>query len=314
MAPSTVETIDVSVVIVSWNTRDLLAACLASVAREAQASGLVVETIVVDNDSTDGSPDMVRERFPEVELIALAENRGFAAANNLVIERARGRAVLLLNPDTELLPGALGALWRALHAAPHVGLVGPLLLNPDGSLQSAGYRFPGLVQALIDLFPLHPRLVASGLNGRVSPGDGLSPVAIDHPLGACMLVRQEAIAQVGLLDEGYFMYSEEIDWCRRMRTAGWSILTAPAARVIHHGGQSTSQIAPVMLRHLHRSRARYFRRYHGVWLPYAISVAAQVAAVLAEARSRHDPAGARERAQALTDVARIYRGGDGSDA
>jgi N-acetylglucosaminyl-diphospho-decaprenol L-rhamnosyltransferase len=253
---------DLSVVIVSWNTRDLVLQCLDSIGSEAHRSGLRLETIVVDNASGDGTPDAVTHQFPEVVLLAQSENLGFSAANNLGIERSTGQAgVLILNPDTELLPGSLSALWRALHASWHVGLVAPVLLNTDGSFQSAGFQFPGLVQTMLDLFPLHPRIIGSSLNGRFGPGDGLSPFRIDHPLGACMLVRREVIDDVGVFDPAYFIYSEEIDWCRRIRDAGWTILCAPAAKVIHHGGQSTSQAPDRMRRQLHESRARFFRRY-----------------------------------------------------
>lgn len=292
---------DLSAVVVAWNTRELLLACLASLEREAARAGLTLQTIVVDNASTDGTAEAVRAGFPGVRLIPQSENRGFSAASNLGIRAASGRAVLLLNPDTELQPGSLGALWRALHAMPHVGLVGALLLNPDGSLQSAGYRFPGLAQQFLDFFPLHPRLAGSRLNGRFSSGDGLTPFAVDHPLGACMLVRREAIAEVGLLDEGYFMYSEEIDWCRRLKEAGWTILTAPAARVIHHGGQSTGQVSRPMLIELHRSRARYFRRHD----PRVLGPSAW----LARAAARRGG----ERADALREAARLYREAAGAN-
>lgn len=299
--------VDLTTLVVSWNTRDLLARCLASVERELEASGLRGEIVVVDNASTDGTPEMVRERFPAASLVALDENRGFAASNNLALEWARGAAVLLLNPDAELLPGALSALWRALHAAPHIGMAGALLLNPDGSVQSAGYRFPGLVQVLLDFFPVHPRLVGSGLNGRISPGDGLSPIAIDHPLGACMLVRRAVVDAVGGMDEGYFLYSEEIDWCRRIAQAGWTIVTAPAARVIHHGGQSTSQVPDAMFLQLHRSRARYFRRYHSPRFLRAVALAARVAAGMETLRGG-------PRANALREVAGIYAVAEAADA
>ncbi|HUZ03651.1 MAG TPA: glycosyltransferase family 2 protein [Thermomicrobiaceae bacterium] len=292
---------DISAVVISWNTRELLARCLGSIARERERAGLTVETIVVDNASSDGSAAMIEERFRDARLIVLPENRGFAAANNVALASARGPAVLLLNPDAELAAGALDALWRALHAAPHVGLVGPLLLNSDGSVQSAGHAFPGLAQVLIDLFPLHPRLVASRLNGRVTRYDGLSPMAIDHPLGACMLVRRAVVDNVGGLDEGYFMYSEEIDWCRRIRAAGWTILLAPAARVVHHGGQSSGQAPEAMFLALHRSRARYLRRYEPAWVLPVASRAAGLAAWAAGCRGRP------ERARALEAVSRLYR-------
>lgn len=278
------QTIDLSVVIVSWNTRDYLTRCLRSVSDEAKRARLSTEIIVVDNASRDGSADAVRNGFPDVVLLPLESNRGFAAATNEGIRRGSGRDVLLLNPDTELQHGSLEVLQRTLHAMPHVGLVSGLLLNPDGSRQSSGYRFPGLVQTFLDFFPLHPRLIASGLNGRVSPGDGITPYEVDHPLGACMLARHEVIERVGLLDECYFMYSEEIDWCQRLHQAGWTILVAPQARIIHFGGQSTKQAPAEMFLQLHRSRARYFGRYASPTFLTRAARLARVAGVLADRR------------------------------
>ncbi len=299
---------DLSVVIVSWNVREFLPACLESLQAELERSGLANEVLVVDNGSTDGTVEVVRERYPWVRLIALGENRGFAAANNVGIAQSSGRAILLLNPDTEVLPGALAWLWRALFAAPHVGLVGARLLNSDGTLQSAGYRFPGYVQNLFDFFPLHPRLVGSRLNGRFGPGDGLSPFAVDHPLGACMLVRREVVDAVGGLDEGYFFYSEEIDWCRRIRAAGWTILTAPAALVVHHAGGSTRQVSERSFLELHRSRARYFCRWHGPTFVRRLAVLASLAARWAALRARvSGRAEFAERARLLRMAARLYR-------
>jgi N-acetylglucosaminyl-diphospho-decaprenol L-rhamnosyltransferase len=260
---------DLSVVIVSWNTRDLTLRCLRSLHAEVNRSEIAVETILVDNASSDRTVESVADEFPDVMTLPQPENLGFAAANNIGLSHSRGKAVLILNPDTEIQPGSLTRLWKTLHASSHVGLVAPVLLNTDGSFQSAGFRFPGLVQTMLDLYPLHPRLVGSSLNGRFGPGDGQTPFRIDHPLGACMLVRRNVIDEVGDFDTGYFIYSEEIDWCRRIAGAGWTTLCAPGARVTHHGGQSTSQVRDRMRRQLHQSRARYLRRYHSarfIWL------------------------------------------------
>ncbi|HEX7101233.1 MAG TPA: glycosyltransferase family 2 protein [Nitrolancea sp.] len=292
--------VDLSVIIVSWNTRELLARCLKSLYADADASSIALQAVVVDNASSDGTIKMLAERFPAVHVVARSENSGFASATNAGIRQALADEILLLNPDTELLPGALAALRSALHAMPHVGLASGILLNPDHSLQSAGYRFPTLTQSFLDFFPVHNRLVASSLNGRFQPGDGLSPYAVDHPLGACMLVRSTVIEQVGLLDENYFMYSEEIDWCRRIGAGGWTILIAPSAHVIHYGGQSTSQVSDAMFRQLHRSRARYFAEYHSRAYLQTVERMASAASWWV---SRRDKAQGRQ----LREVSGIYR-------
>ena len=298
---------DLSVVIVSWNTRELLARCLASLYADADASHIALQPIVVDNASSDRSVEMLGERFPAVDVVALTENSGFAAATNTGIRRALAHDILLLNPDTELLAGALSAMRSALHTMPHAGLVSGLLLNPDHSLQSAGYRFPTLMQSFLDFFPLHDRLIASRFNGRFNPGDGLSPYAVDHPLGACMLVRRAVVEQIGPLDENYFMYSEEIDWCHRIVAGGWTILIAPGARIIHHGGQSTGQASERMFMELHRSRARYFRQYHS---PAYLGAVERLATAAGWWASRRDVV----RGRRLRDVAAIYRAARGEHA
>lgn len=252
---------DLSIVVVHWNVPELLRACLESILAESRGSDLRIETIVVDCASPDDGYREVLERFSDARLIELLENRGYAAGCNAGIGVATGAAILLLNPDTELLSGSLDVLWRTVHVAAHVGLVAPLLLNPDGSIQSAGYRFPGAMNVLLDLLPVHPRLVESPLNGRVPVGDGVQPIRIDYALGAAILLRRDALEAVGPLDESYGMYSEEIDWARRLADAGWTALLAPAARVVHHGGRSTAQQPDAMYEALWASRARYFERW-----------------------------------------------------
>jgi GT2 family glycosyltransferase len=252
---------DVSVIVVHWNVPHLLRACLTSIDAERERADLSLQVIVVDNASDRTGAREAVARVPDVELLELPENRGFAGGGNAGIALAAGHAVLVLNPDTELRPGAIDVLWQTLHVAAHVGLVAPLLLNPDGSLQSHGYRFPGVANMVLDLFPVHPRLVESPLNGRVRLGDGHQPVRIDYPLGAAMLLRRAALTQVGGFDETYTMYSEEVDLARRLAEAGWTTLLAPAARIIHHGGQSTGQRPAAMYEALWESRARYFARW-----------------------------------------------------
>jgi GT2 family glycosyltransferase len=250
-----------SIVVVSYNVASLLTRCLEAVLAEEVPGGC--EVIVVDNASVDGSAAIVRERFPAVRLVANATNAGFARATNQGLALARGRALLLLNPDTEPCPGALGALLDFLDRHPDAAAVGPALRNPDGTRQRACFRFPTLAMFFLDLFPLHPRLMESRLNGRYPAERRGRPFRIDHPLGACILIRREALDRVGPLDEGYFMYCEEVDWCWRARRAGWQIYHVPRAVVVHHGGQSARQAPEAMFIALYRSRLRLIERTCG---------------------------------------------------
>jgi N-acetylglucosaminyl-diphospho-decaprenol L-rhamnosyltransferase len=257
--------IDVSIIIVHWNVPALLDVCLRSVAEDSAWSALRTETLVVDNASSTDAFESVMRAHRWACGLRLSENHGYAAGCNAGVAQARGATLLLLNPDTELQPGALRCLWDTLHIAPHIGLAAPLLLNPDGTLQSHGYRFPGIANVVFDVLPAPARLRESPLNGRTHLGDGRSPVRIDYPLGAAWLVRRAALEQVGPLDETYGMYSEEVDWCQRLRSAGWTALLAPSARVLHYAGQSTRQRSAAMHEALWLSRARYFERWGTVW-------------------------------------------------
>lgn len=258
----------IGVIVVSYNTAALLGACLDSLA----ACMLPLRIVVVDNASADGSAALVRERYPHVELIALEANAGYAGGTNtgleaLQLERAAAADyVLVLNPDTEVVPGAIETLADFLAHHPRVGMVGPRLLNRDGSLQTAAFRFPTLLMSLFDLFPpgevLPGRFYGSWWHGRYPQETGAAPFAIDHPLGACMLLRSAVVCEVGGMDASYFMYSEEVDWCWRIKQAGWAIWQVPAAEVFHVGGASTSQFRWNMFVALYRSRARFVARYY----------------------------------------------------
>jgi len=271
------------IVIVHYNTPALLRGCLLSL----RDCTLPHQVIVVDNASADRGVEAIQDEFPEVHFFFNAENRGYAAANNQGIRmqasplptplplpsplRGEGRgkgvgrglypATLLLNPDTIVQPGALETLVSFLETHPRAGAVSPRLLNPDGSLQENAFTFPTLWMSFFDFFPLHGRLYGSRLNGRFPEMRGDSPFPIDHPLGACLLLRGEALEQVGLLDEGYFMYVEEVDLCYRLKRAGWEVWHVPAARVLHYSGQSTKQLPGRMFVELHRSRYRFFHKY-----------------------------------------------------
>ncbi|MBI2305292.1 MAG: glycosyltransferase family 2 protein [Chloroflexi bacterium] len=253
-----------SVVLVSFNTRQLLEECLASLFPELNDLAEDGGVVVVDNASADGSADRVRERFPQAVVVKNPTNRGFAAAVNQGIALSRGEYVLLLNPDTTILNGAVAALVSFLDAHPQVGVVAPRLLNPDGSHQHSAFRFPSLWMSFLDFFPLNHKLVSSPLNGRYPPRAYLAPFPADHPLGACFLIRRRVVEEVGPLSEDYFMYCEEIDWCLRIKRAGWLIYCQPQAQVIHYGGQSTRQVWPAMFYELHRSRLLLFRKHYSV--------------------------------------------------
>lgn len=253
---------DLSVIIVNWNVRDLLRRCLHSIL--ANVPGGQLEIIVVDNGSTDGSVEMVRREFPMVRLIANPDNRGFPAANNQGLEVARGRYVLLLNPDTEVVGDALATMAAFADAHPDVGIVGPQLLNPDGSVQSSRRRFPTLATALFEstwLQPYAPRRLLARYYVLDRPDDEIQEV--DWVTGAALMARREAVEEVGPLDEGFFMYSEELDWCRRFREAGWRVVYLPTARIVHYVGKSSEQVLPARHIHFQTSKVRYFRKYHG---------------------------------------------------
>jgi N-acetylglucosaminyl-diphospho-decaprenol L-rhamnosyltransferase len=269
----------IGVIIVSYNTRELLRACLDSL----RGASLSLRVVVVDSASADGSAAMVRAAFPEVCLVEPGRNVGFAAGCNIGLERlgllrtvARSEDgdlgstidyVLFLNPDTVVHAGALEALAGFLDSHPRVGAAGPRLLNPDGTLQTAAFRFPTLSMALLDLFPpgeaLPGRLYDSWWHGRYpQERAGDAPFAIDHPLGACILARRAVVEQVGGMDEQFFMYSEEVDWCYHVRRAGWAIWQVPAARVTHVGGAATRQFRTRMLVALYESRLRFFCKHY----------------------------------------------------
>jgi GT2 family glycosyltransferase len=251
---------DVSIIILSWNTCDLVEDCLNSVTKAAE--GLDVEIIVVDNASTDGSQAMVQGKFPGVRLIVNQENVGFARGNNQALALCKGHYALLLNSDAFAVPGSIQALVRLAEAQPKAGIVGAQLLNPDRSFQASFTSFPNLWREFLILSG-----VGRLLHGRWYPSRGpeedKGPQPVDYVEGACMLVRREAFDDVGGLDEGYFMYSEEVDWCYAMREKGWQVWYQPEARVIHLGGASSQSRRVRREADLYRSRVRFFRKHYG---------------------------------------------------
>lgn len=253
-----------SVIIVSWNVGELLLQAIDSLEATWQGPREDLEIIVVDNASTDGTPEMLRTSTQEVRLLVNRENRGFAAANNQGLTIARGQYILLLNSDTRVRPQALRRLVAYLETHPDIGLVGPRLLNEDGTIQPSRRRFPTLPILFLEstwLEGLLPRKTLALYYVEDRPDD--MPQDVDWVTGAAMLVRRETVDQVGPLDEGFFMYSEELDWCRRIREAGWRIAYEPAAEVVHYGGKSSDQV--VAQRHIYfqSSKVRYAYKYHG---------------------------------------------------
>lgn len=251
---------DVSVVIVSWNTRAMTLACLQSLA--AAARRVTWDAWVVDNASADDSVEAVRRELPDVHVIANPTNLGFAAANNQGILASCGRYVLLLNSDTVMAPGSLDVLVDLAQAHPRAGVVGAILLNPDGTYQSGPTPFPSVWNELLSVTGIGRRLSFRGYPSKPE-AEARHVQRADYIGGACMLARREAIDGVGGLDEGYFMYGEESDWCWRMQDAGWEVWYTPNAEITHFGGQSTRQVRDAMTVALYRSKVRFFRRHRG---------------------------------------------------
>ena len=251
-----------SIIIINWNTCDLLAECLDSVAAEiAHFPSGQVETLVVDNASSDESVRMVQTHFSWVQIMQNPTNVGFAAANNQGMQVAQGRYLLLLNSDTQVLPNALTTLVNFMEAHPKAGAAGSRYLNADGSLQRSCYPAPTLARELWRLFHLD-RFYGLGVY-PVSTWSMSTPRAVDVVQGASLLLRHTVLKDVGVFDTDYFMYTEEVDLCHRVRQAGWSIFFVPVSSIIHYGGQSTRQAALPMFLQLYQSKILYFRKHHG---------------------------------------------------
>jgi GT2 family glycosyltransferase len=255
-------TLQLSIIIVSWNVCELLADCLLAV--DQNRGRLDLEVIVVDSASSDESPAMIRDRFPWVRLLAQTDNVGFPLGNNLGLQAADGRYLLLLNPDTVVVDDALSQMVDYLDQHADVGVVGGQLLNPDGSIQSSRRRFPTLATAAFESTWLQPYAPQSILRRYYMEDVSAENTGeVDWLVGACLMVRREAIIDAGLMDEAYFMYSEELDWCRRIKTAGWRIVYLPAARIIHYVGKSSEQATTRRHINYQRAKVRYFYKYHG---------------------------------------------------
>ncbi len=253
---------DLSIIIVNWNTPDLLAQCLESLKSELEVlPNLTTETVVVDNASTDESVKLIREQFPWVTLIENQNNVGFAAANNQAVHQSSGRYVFLLNPDTELKPGALAPLIEFLDSHPQAGAAGSRLLNPNETLQTSCYPALTLSRELWRLFHLD-KFHAYGVY-HMKKWDTDARREVDVLQGASLLLRRKALDQVGVLDDDYFMYTEEVDLCYRLQKGGWQLFWVPQSQVVHYGGQSTQQVATKMFLWLYQSKLIFFRKHYG---------------------------------------------------
>jgi GT2 family glycosyltransferase len=267
--------VDVSIIIVSWNAREYLKNCLASIAR--QDFGYAVETIVVDNCSSDGSADCVASDFPGVRLIRNRHNDGFARANNIGCAVATGQYLCFINSDVVVLPHCIDRLVDHCEADARAGMVGPLILGSDGQLQRSCRGFPSLWNMLCRALALDTAFAATrlftGYSLRHWPQD--EQRSVDILTGCFWLVRRQALEQVGLLDEDFFIYGEDMDWCRRFWSAGWQVVFAPQARAIHHGGASSAN-APIRF-FIERQKAdlHYWRKHH-----HGVAVAGYLAITL----------------------------------
>ncbi len=310
-----------AILIVNWNVRDLLRACLQSL-RDHPATARDQHVFVVDNASTDGSVEMLRAEFPEVHVIANETNRGFTGGNNDGLHAIKDSEcnvsgspfgyVLLLNPDTQVTAGALDAMLEYADAHSDVVIVGPLLCYADGSLQSSRRRFPNLATTLFEstwLQTYAPKSVLRRYHADDLPID--QPCDVDWVVGAAMLARWERVWQIDLLDEqSFFMYSEEVDWCKRLKAAGGRVVWLPDATIIHHEAKSSAQVSTWRMIYFNTSKVRYLRKHHGA-AQAELARWGLLALLrwewLIEAAKRalgHKPALRKERMQAFSDAIR----------
>jgi GT2 family glycosyltransferase len=259
--------VDVSIIIVAWNVRELLYDCLESVYNETK--GISFEVIYVDNASKDGSAEMVRKKFPKVKMIKNEKNEGFIKANNEGIQIAEGRYVLLLNSDTIILDNAIAKTVKFADEHPEAAVVGCKVLNPDKTLQRSCFMYASLLNLLLSatyLYKIFPKSKFFGRE-RMTWWDFNDVREVETVCGSFSLVRKKAIKQVGLMDETYFVYGDDPDWCYRFHKNGWKILFTPEPEIIHYGGQTTKQMtgkfrlqlsgSSLIFMRLHRSKLAF---------------------------------------------------------
>lgn len=248
-----------SIVIVNWNTKILLKQCLSSIL--ARPPHCTFQIWVVDNASTDGSATLLKTEFSHLKCIFNEQNVGFAKANNQAIEQITSPYILLLNPDTEVYPNSLSFLVDFMSKHSKAGAAGARLLNPDGTLQTSAYKAPTLWREFWRLLHLDRLYPYANYQQQMWVTDKVREV--DVLKGACMILRRDALAHESCFDEDFFIYSEEVDLCRRIQQAGWKLFWVPQAQILHYEGQSTKQLATPMFLNLYRSKLLYFRKYYG---------------------------------------------------
>ena len=268
---------DLAVIVVTWNNEAVIADALGSLQDDLSAKAMRYEIRVVDCASTDATVEVIRRDFPGVILTACDENIGFGRANNMAMRSigfdGQGRArdlpgaIYLLNPDTVTHNGATKALYDVLFADAGNGVVGARLSFADGSFQHSAFRFPDLRQIWTELYPTPSRWIEGSFNGRYprSRYDASEPFEVDFALGATMMLRREVLVEVGLFDEQFFIYCEEVDWQWRIHERGWRILCVPQARITHLGGGSSSQARPASLFNLWKSRLQLYDKHYSPW-------------------------------------------------
>ncbi len=269
---------DLSVIIVNYKSREPLLACLRALRADAAAAGLCLETVVVDNDSRDGTPEALAAEFPEARAIVNDANVGYARAVNRGLSATTAPLALVMNPDCETRPGALRALVGHMGERPRTAIAGPKILNTDGSLEFSARAFPDHLTFLFNRYSLLTRWFPNNRFSRrylLTDWDHASAREVDWVSGACMLARRAAVEQVGGMDEAFFMFNEDVDWCRRMKQAGWNVTYEPSAVVVHHIGASRSHVAARVIWGRHLGMIHYFRKHHPTspllaWPAYAL--------------------------------------------
>lgn len=299
--------LDLSIVVVTFNTRELTRTCLQYI--EKYRDGVSSEVWVVDSASQDGTADMAAQEFPGFNLIRMQKNLGFAAANNLALRQARGRYILLLNPDAFLEARALKKAVAFMDANPKTGVLGCKLTDPDGSMQPSARMAPSLLNKFLHVSGMAARFPGSRFFGRVdySWWDHAEPRNVGWVVGAFFMIRRETFETVGLLDDRYFLYFEEIDYCKTVHDAGWEVTFYPGISIVHLGGQSSDknevsskgrQMVSIRL----KSEYRYFRKYGG-WFVVVAAAALEYAwnlLVLAKNALSDSPNSALKRKEALS--------------